>query len=109
MSAVLTLGVMVEVCILLSVEAKRLLKFIRLCLKLELFFSAQSIRLSIMLTRRKNYQREIPAEKSNVLDFQRDVDISTFASLDQAQPFHSLTFHLKSWPQESNDGRLLNI
>lgn len=39
MSAVLTLGVMVEVCIFLYADAKQLLKFIWLWLKLELFFS----------------------------------------------------------------------
>jgi len=35
-------------------------------------------------------------DKGNAFGFQRDADISTFKSLDQAWPFHSLTFHLKS-------------
>lgn len=51
----------------------------------------------------------IPMRKGSAFDFQRDADISTFESLDQARPFRSFTFHLESWPRERNDGRLLNI
>lgn len=48
-------------------------------------------------------------KKANAFDFQRDADISSFESLDQARPFRSFTFHLESWPRGRNDGRLLNI
>lgn len=60
-----------EVCILLYFKAKQLLKCIRLWLKLELFFSVQSRRLSIMLTRRKNYQRWIPRWEKQCIRFSK--------------------------------------
>lgn len=108
-SAVMTFGVLVEVCILLQAKAKQLLIFIRFGSSWSCFCQHRAEGWALWWQEERTIKDRFPAEESNALDFQRDVDICSFESLDQAQPFHSLTFHLKSWPQERNDGRLLNI
>lgn len=53
--------------------------------------------------KKKDISKTEPDDKGNAIDFQRDADISTLISLDQAWHSHSPTFHLKSWPQEINE------
>lgn len=105
----MTLDIMVEVCILLYVEDKKLQNFFSIKVEGWAVFLSTEQNWALCWQGERTIKDRFPVEKSNPLDFQRDVDISTFESLDQAQPFRSLTFHLKSWPQERNDGSLLNI
>lgn len=108
-SAVVTVGVLVEVCVLPDAEAEQLLILIRFGSSWSCFCQRRAEGWALCWQEERTTKDRFPAEKSNALDFQRDVDISSFEPLDQAQPFLSLTFHLKSRPQERNDGRLLNI